>query len=277
VLNPDAVGTATAPVRVEWTADLCLLYALGVGAGTEDLAYTTENTEGVPQRVLPTLPAIHGAGTAHFAGIGQFDWAQVVHARQALELHAPLRVGTVAEVTTTITGMLDKGSAAILQTRTSGVRPGTGEPLFAADSEVYLGGAGGWGGLRGSREPVAAPAGEPDHVVRFATRADQALLYRLVGDRHPLHSDPGFAAAAGFRRPILHGLCTYGFAGRALLATVAGGEPDRLRRLEARFAAPAEPGEDLVVEIWAGADARFQVRTGAGVLVLADGRCRVDR
>jgi len=274
MLDPRAVGTSTSEVRVVWTADACMLYALGVGAGVADLAFTTENTEGRPLRVLPTMPALYGAGTEHFVGIGEFDWARVVHARQRLTLHAPLRPGGEADVTTTITGMLDKGNAAILQTTTAGVDPTTRRPIFTGESEVYLGGAGGFGGERGHRAHLADPDRAPDHTVAYQTTAEQALWYRLSGDRHPLHSDPGFAAAAGFRIPILHGLCSFGFAGRALLAAVAGGEPDRLRMIEARFAAPAEPGDELVVEVWEGSDAAFRVRTGAGAVVLADGRYR---
>ncbi len=274
MLNPDAVGITTSPARVEWTSDFCLLYALGVGAGPAELAYTTENTTGLPQRILPTLPVVHGAGTEHFAHIGEFDWSRVVHARQRLDLHGGLRVGDVVDVATTITGMLDKGSAAILQTRTTGTRPGSDRPVFTSDSDVFIGGAGGWGGERGRRDSAPEPTRQPDHVRSYHTRPEQALLYRLVGDRHPLHSDPGFAAAAGFRRPILHGLCTFGFAGRALLALVAGDEPDRIRGMEARFVAPAEPGNELVVEIWTGKETLFRVRTGSGTVVLTDGRCR---
>jgi acyl dehydratase len=129
---------------------------------------------------------------------------------------------------------------------------------------AYIRGEGGWGGDRGpSGNPNEAPDRAPDHKVDLQTRTDQALLYRLSGDRNPLHSDPAFAALGGFDRPILHGLCSYGFTGRALLHTLCGSDPARFQHVEARFAAPVLPGDALTVNMWV---------TGEGEAVFATSR-----
>jgi acyl dehydratase len=141
---------------------------------------------------------------------------------------------------------------------------------------VFIGGAGGFGGERGPAEDDEPLTSKPDHTVTYATRADQALLYRLSGDRNPLHSDPTYAQRAGFERPILHGLCTYGFAGRAVLHAAAGGDPDRVRSVSTRFAKPVYPGDALHVDLWNAADGvRFRVRTDADVVVLDRGRATI--
>ena len=133
---------------------------------------------------------------------------------------------------------------------------------------LFLGGEGGWGGDRGPSNDWEAPNRNPDHVVSYATRSDQALLYRLSGDRNPLHSDPTFASAAGFDTPILHGLCTYGFTGRALLHATCGSDPARFAGMAGRFKSPVTPGEVLEVHAWEVDDATvlFQTRVGDRVV-----------
>ena len=121
---------------------------------------------------------------------------------------------------------------------------------------------GGWGGDRGPAATGGEPPDrEPDHRVSYRTRPDQALLYRLNGDRNPLHSDPSFAAMAGFDRPILHGLCTYGFSGRALLHTLCGSDPARFKSMDGRFASPVFPGEELTIEMWVVGEGQCTFRT----------------
>jgi acyl dehydratase len=123
------------------------------------------------------------------------------------------------------------------------------------------------------------PDAPPRTVVRYSTRQDQGLLYRLSGDRHPLHSDPLYAARSGFPKPILHGLCTYGFTGRALLHTYCAGQAARFRAIQARFSAPVFPGEELTVEMWgepADGRAHFQTRAADGRVVLSAGLCEFD-
>jgi acyl dehydratase len=274
-INPDAVGAKGEPVEHAWSSKDCLLYALGVGAGTGELAFTTENTADVPQQVLPTMAVVLGAGAGGaMGGIGSFNPAMLVHGEQAIELHGPIpvqgRVSTVGE----ITGIWDKGKGAVVQMRSVSTDTTSGKPLFTNVSSVFIRGEGGWGGDRGPSGPRNAPPDrEPDHTVTYATSPDQALVYRLSGDRNPLHSDPAFAAMGGFPKPILHGLCTYGFTGRALLHALCDGDPGRFAAMEGRFSSPVFPGEELTVRMWADGDgAVFQTTADDGRVVLDAGR-----
>jgi acyl dehydratase len=281
-LNPDAVGARSEPARRSWTSKDALIYAVGVGAGLDELAFTTENTKGVPQQVLPTMAVVLGAGGGGaFSAVGEINWTMLVHGEQAVELHQPLPVEGEAESVVTVTGIYDKGSGALLTTETVATDVATGQPLFTTRSGAFIRGEGGWGGDRGPSGPRnVAPDRPADQVVAYDTRADQALLYRLSGDRNPLHSDPSFAAAAGFDRPILHGLCTYGFTGRALLHALCGSDPARFRSMEARFSSPVWPGDTLAVSIWETGDgpdgtstAVFQTRRNGDEVVIDAGRC----
>lgn len=284
-LNPDAVGASSKPARRSWTSKDALLYAVGVGAGAVDpldeLAFTTENTKGVAQQVLPTMAVVLGAGGGEaYAAVGEINFTMLVHGEQAVELHRPLPVEGEAESVVTVTGIYDKGSGALLQTETVATDVASGEPLFTTRSGAFIRGEGGWGGDRGPSGPRnVAPDRPADHVVSYATRTDQALLYRLSGDRNPLHSDPSFAAMAGFDRPILHGLCSYGFTGRALLHALCGSDPARFRSMEARFSSPVYPGDTLEVSMWGVGDgeAVFQTRRNPGTdaeqVVIDAGRC----
>ncbi len=162
----------------------------------------------------------------------------------------------------------------MLEITTTATDTTTGEALFSTVMPLFLRGEGGFGGDRGpSGARNQAPDAEPDQVVRDRTGEDQALIYRLSGDRNPLHSDPAVAAKAGFDRPILHGLCTLGFAGRALIAALCDGDASRLRMIEARFSAPVLPGEALSTAVWRTADgsAVFETSGEDGRVVLAAG------
>ncbi len=279
-INPDAVGSKGEPTEHSWTSKDCLLYALGVGAGTGELAFTTENTSSTPQQVLPTMAVVLGAGGFGAMGsVGTFNPAMLVHGEQAIELHGLIPTeGTVSTVSE-VTGIFDKGKGAVVQTRSTSTLTGTGQPLFTNVSSVYIRGEGGWGGDRGPSGPRnLAPERDPDHVARYPTLPDQALIYRLSGDRNPLHSDPEFAALGGFPKPILHGLCTYGFTGRALLHSLCGSDPARFTSMEGRFSSPVFPGEALAVKIWrtGDGDAVFQTCGDDGRVVLDAGRCTFD-
>lgn len=273
-INPDAVGATSAPTEMSWTSKDALLYALGVGAGTDELAVTTENTADTPQRVLPTMAVVLMlGGTGALREIGSFNPAMLVHGSQAIELHGEIPVeGTVTNAGT-ITGIYDKGSGALVVADVVSTDTATGQPMFTNTTSLFIRGEGGWGGDRGPSADKEPPDRAPDHTVTYATRPDQALVYRLSGDRNPLHSDPSFAARGGFDRPILHGLCTYGFTGRALLHTLCDGDPARFRSMTGRFATPVFPGESLTVEIWELGDDRaaFQTKGGDGRVVLDTG------
>jgi acyl dehydratase len=255
-LNPDAIGTQSEPVDVSWDSKDALLYAVGVGAGTDELAFTTENSNGVQQRVLPTFPVVIGWGRAMGSALknaGTFNPAMVVHGTQAVTLDREVPVDGTATLTSSIVAMYDKEKAGIIVTETRAMTDS--EPLYTLRSAIFIRGEGGFGGERGPSGPQNAPPERaPDHEVGYTTLPTQALLYRLSGDRNPLHSDPSFAALAGFDRPILHGLCTYGFTGRALLHALCGSDPARFRHIEGRFASPVLPGDTLTVRAWVTGD-----------------------
>lgn len=278
-INPDAVGSTSDPAERTWTSKDALLYAIGVGAGSIDpfweLEFTTENTKDVTQQVLPTFAVIIGSGGGAMRNIGSFNPAMLVHGEQGIELHRPIPVEGTVRTTSEITGIFDKGSGAVIATRSESVDAGSGEPLFTTTSSVFIRGEGGFGGDRGPSGPKnPAPDRAPDHEVTYGTRPDQALLYRLSGDRNPLHSDPSFAKLGGFDRPILHGLCSYGFTGRALLHTLCGSDPARFRAMEARFTKPVLPGDTLTVKMWVdGDEAFFRTETDRGDVVIDGGRC----
>jgi acyl dehydratase len=251
-LNPDAVGTESEPVDVTWDSKDALLYAVAVGAGTDELAFTTENTNGVAQRVLPTFPVVIGWGagvSSVLRNVGTFNPALLVHGTQAVTLHREIPVEGKATLRSKLAAMYDKEKAAVVVVDTDA--DSDGEPLYTLRSSIFIRGEGGFGGERGPSGPQNVPPDrQPDHEVTYDTLPTQALLYRLTGDRNPLHSDPSFAALGGFDRPILHGLCTYGFTGRALLHAVCGSDPARFQHVEGRFTSPVFPGESLTMRAW---------------------------
>ncbi len=282
-INPEAVGSTSEGNRWVWTADDALLYALGVGAGsadpvTEELAFTTENTAGVTQLALPTFCVIsaHKArgGPSAMAAIGSFDPRMLVHGEQGFVLHRPMPVSGEVTVTDTVTAIYDKGKGAVIVSESRAVLVEDGQPLFDLTSSVFIVGEGGFGGDRGpSGSAATMPETEPDVVIAYQTRPDQALLYRLSGDRNPLHSDKQFSDVGGFPRPILHGLCSYGFTGRALLHGLCEGDPNRFGGMNARFTSPVLPGEELTVRMWHSGEgqARFQTLGGDGRVVIDNG------
>jgi acyl dehydratase len=145
--------------------------------------------------------------------------------------------------------------------------------MFTLRTSLFIRGEGGWGGDRGPSAANPVPDRAPDHEIRDRIQPNQALIYRLSGDRNPLHSDPAFAQKAGFDRPILHGLCTYGFTGRALLKALCDDDPDRFGAMSGRFASPALPGDELLVRIWTLDDgAAFQTERADGNVVFDAGR-----
>jgi acyl dehydratase len=270
-LNHEIVGLDSEPAERSWTESDVLLYALGVGAGQEDalaeLEFTTENSTGVQLKVLPTFGNMIGGGRGR--KLGDFDPAAFVHAEQSFTLHKPLPVAGTSRSVSRVTGMYDKGSAALVVSESSVADAVTGEPLVTIRSSLFIRGEGGFGGSRGPSQDWQMPSGTPDEQVTYRTRTDQALLYRLTGDRNPLHSDPKFAARGGFDRPILHGMCTYGYTGRALLHAVCGSDPARFTGMEGRFTRPVLPGDELTVSVWSGqgGTAYFRTTTSSGPVI----------
>ncbi|MGI9597788.1 MAG: MaoC/PaaZ C-terminal domain-containing protein [Acidimicrobiales bacterium] len=282
-VNPDAVGAKGEPRRASWDADACLLYALGIGAGVadpvgEELEFTTENTQGVDQKVFPTFVVVAGfngtGGRSAMSDAGTWDNRMLVHGEQGINLIRPIPTSGEVDMVDEITGIYDKGKGAVIATKTVATLVEDGEPLYETTSSVFIVGEGGFGGDRGPTDKAnEAPDRSADYEVTYQTRPDQALLYRLCGDRNPLHSDKQFSDVGGFPKPILHGLCTYGFTGRALLHTLCDSNPDRFQAMEGRFTSPVMPGEALTVKVWDDGDGKaiYQTTGDDGRVVLDNG------
>lgn len=274
-IDLDAVGRTAGPVAASWDSKDALLYALGVGAGQDDplseLELTTENSEGVEQQVLPVYAVVVTQKTngLHVPS-GDIDRTKLVHAEQELILHQPLPVEGSAQLSSKVTGIFDKGSGALVSTEIEGVDD-AGKPLFTTRSAAFIRGEGGFGGDRGPSSEWAAPDRAPDHSIQVTIRPDQALLYRLSGDRNPLHVDPKFAAKGGFSKPILHGMCTYGVTARVISRAV-GVDGNSFASIYGRFSKPVLPGETLTVNVWSdGKTHLFQTSDSSGDVVLDRG------
>ena len=275
-LNPDAVGARGDVRSISWASKDALLYAVGIGAGQADLPFTTENTQNTQQVVFPTFAVVAGAGTASpgasaMSQIGTFNFALLVHGSQAITLHRPIPVEAQATTQDKVVAMYDKGKAAVVVMENE-VKSVEGEPLWSTRSAVFIRGEGGWGGERGPSGPQNEPPTDAaaDHEITLQTSLDQAFVYRLSGDRNPLHTDPSFAAIGGFDRPILHGLCTYGFTGRALLGALADNDVTRFHHIEGRFSSPVMPGDALTVRVWRTGDGEAVFTTSVGDRVVID-------
>ena len=275
-IDPTAVGAESEPSTSSWRSKDALLYSLGVGAGMSDptgfeLEFTTENTKDVEQKALPTMCVVLGGGVgganSPLAKIGTYNPALLVHGEQGFTLHKPLPVEATVSSVSRVAGIYDKGKAALVVLESDVTDTADGQPLFTNITSLFIRGEGGWGGDRGPASPPKVPERDADHMVTYPTRSDQALLYRLNGDRNPLHSDPSFSAVAGFETPILHGLCTFGVTGRALLHTRCGSDPARFGSMAGRFKAPVLPGQRLDVDMWVDGDTTlFQTRVGDRVV-----------
>jgi acyl dehydratase len=271
-INPEAVGAKGQPSRRSWTSKDALLYAVGIGAGTDELQYTTENTKDIDQKVFPTFAVIVGGGGIPMKAAGSFNPTLMVHGEQGIELLSEIPAEGEIESVGECTAIYDKGSAAVLEFTSESKNVATGEVLLRTRTSLFCRGEGGWGGDRGPSEKILFPNRTPDRQVSYTTREDQALTYRLSGDRNPLHSDPSFSAMGGFEKPILHGLCTYGFTGRGLLNELCDGEAGRFKSMNARFSKPVIPGDTLTVSMWVdGREALFRTTNQAGDVVIDQG------
>ncbi|MFJ7072899.1 MaoC/PaaZ C-terminal domain-containing protein [Streptomyces sp. NPDC098781] len=242
--------------EISWNSKDVQLYHLGIGAGLpatdpDELRYTLESR----LHVLPSFATVAGAGAPGvISGLSlpgiEVDLARVLHGGQSLTVHRPIPATGTATATHRIAGLYDKGKAAVLVLRTE-VADADG-PLWTNDAQIFIRGEGGFGGDRGPSARLEPPAGEPARTVELPTREDQALLYRLSGDWNPLHADPEFAKVAGFDKPILHGLCTYGMTLKTVVGTLLGGDVTRVRSYDTRFAGVVYPGETLRIRMWPG-------------------------
>lgn len=272
-LDPKAVGLTGTPVRRSWTSKDALLYAVGVGAGVDELQFTTENSQNIEQQVLPTFAVIIGGGGVPMEKAGSFNPAMMVHGEEGFELFRPIPPEGECESVGKLTGIWDKGKGAVIEMESESVLLPSREPLLKVRMSLYIRGEGNFGGERGPSVKAEIPTRTPDFLVTYPTSKDQALVYRLSGDRNPLHSDPSFAKLGGFDTPILHGLCTYGFTGRALLHTLCGGDPKRFKSMDGRFSKPVFPGEALTVSMWVdGKVCTFQTKNPSNDVVIDQGR-----
>lgn len=259
----DATKATSAEPRtteLAWDHKDVQLYHLGIGAGAatpekphpatdpDELRYTLESA----LHVLPSFATVAGGGMALAGGLSapgiEVDLAAVLHGGQTVTVHRALPVSGRATQTSSVPAVYDKGKAAVIVLR-SEVADDEG-PLWTCDTQIFVRGEGGFGGERGPSARLELPDRAPDLSTERAIRPDQALLYRLSGDWNPLHADPEFAKLAGFDRPILHGLCTYGVTLKAVVDTVLGGEVARVRSYTTRFAGVVFPGETLRIRQW---------------------------
>ncbi|MFI6056784.1 MaoC/PaaZ C-terminal domain-containing protein [Streptomyces sp. NPDC051286] len=260
-----AIAADPRTTEIGWDHKDIQLYHLGLGAGIpatdpDELRYTLESR----LHVLPSFATVAGAGMGVVGGLSSpgidVDLAAVLHGGQTVRVHRPIPVKGRAVQTSKVAAVYDKGKAAVLVLRTEAADDEG--PLWTNDAQIFVRGEGGFGGERGPSERLALPDRAPDRVVERTIRKDQALLYRLSGDWNPLHADPEFAELAGFDRPILHGLCTYGMTLKAVADTLLDGDVARIGAYRTRFAGVVFPGETLRIRMWAG-DGRVQVAVTA--------------
>ncbi|MEV7723964.1 MaoC/PaaZ C-terminal domain-containing protein [Streptomyces sp. NPDC087917] len=239
--------------EIGWGHKDVQLYHLGLGAGLpandpDELRYTLESK----LHVLPSFATVAGSGMAMMGGLAapgiDVNLAAVLHGGQSIELHRPIPVQGQATTRAKVAAVYDKGKAAVIVLR-SEVADADG-PLWTSDAQIFVRGEGGFGGERGPSVREDLPERAPDRVEERTIREDQALLYRLSGDWNPLHADPEFAKLAGFDKPILHGLCSYGMTLKAVVDTALDGDVSRVRAYRTRFAGIVFPGETLRIRMW---------------------------
>jgi acyl dehydratase len=280
---PDILELRTPPQRWKWDERDCILYALAMNMGCHpddrrSLPFVYESD----LRVLPTFPTVLAwIAAPTFAQLGA-DPVTALHGGQKIEIHEPVKVPLEVAVQGQVVDVFDKGPGrgAVIVTRHVISAAEDGRALATLTTTCFARGQGGCGGSpHRPPAPHPVPARRPDHIVDVSTRADHALLYRLTGDRNPVHCDPAVARAAGFERPILHGLCGFGLTARAILETYADLDPERMVSHEARFSAPVTPGQTLNVEMWRdGEEVSFQARLqGTARIAIATGRCLLRR
>ncbi len=286
IYYPDILNQPSAARAFSYGDKEVMLYALGIGLGADplderELPFVYERG----LKVVPTAATVLASGAAARDGasveappghrVSDINYLMVVHGEQKIELHRPLPAAGAFTAASRTVGAYDKGrekGAVVIQETVW--TDAAGEAVATLTGSMFARGDGGFGGpSEGAPAPHPTPTRAPDLSLDFATRRDQALLYRLNGDRNPLHADPEFARLAGFERPILHGLCTYGITCRAILAGITGFDPEPILSHQARFSAPVFPGDTLTVDLWRdGKEIAFEARvTARGVTVIKNG------
>ncbi|MGF6999353.1 MaoC/PaaZ C-terminal domain-containing protein [Paraburkholderia sp. GAS32] len=266
--------------QFSWTERETMLYGLAIGMGGDpldrrELPFVYE----VGLLAVPTFAAVAAWG----AGISPeqigVDRGKTLHGEEGLIVHKPIPVQGRVVADSRVVAVYDKGKGkgAVIQRETVLRDPQTKEPLATLTRTAFARADGGFGGPTDSRTGNGGPARRPDLTIELQTRRDQALLYRLCGDRNPLHADPEVARAAGFEVPILHGLCTYGMACRAVMQAFCDYDPARIREFSVRFSAPVFPGDLLTVDLWREADdVWFEVGVRSrDVTVIRNGRAKL--
>jgi acyl dehydratase len=256
-----------------------MLYALGIGfmrdpMNKDELPFVYENG----LKTVPTMASVIGWGGGNIMARSGINYLMVVDGERRITLHKTLPDTAEVLIDQRVLGVFDKGKdkGAVLVTESVARDKATGEKLYTMTGSTFARGDGGFGGPKdGAPEPHPIPARAPDLVHEADTRPDQAFLYALSGDRNPLHRDPAVAKMAGFPRPILHGLCSYGTACRSLISTVCKYDPTKIKQFDVRFSAPVFPGETIVTEIWVDGNVvsyRSKVKE-RDVVVLNNGKC----
>jgi acyl dehydratase len=277
IAYPAILDLKTEGQSFAWRDRETMLYALGIGMGSDplnmdELPFVYENN----LKAVPTLATVvaWGAGPMGKTGI---NYLMVVHGEQSVTFHKPMPTEAEIIADSRIAGAYDKGpgKGAVIYTETVIKDAKSGEPIATLLGSTFARGDGGFGGPSdGAPAPHEVPSRAPDQSIDIPTRPDQALIYRLSGDRNPLHSDPAIATAAGFPRPILHGLCTYGITCRAVLQTYADYDPAKIKSHAVRFSSPVYPGETITVDMWKDGDTvSFEARVKArDVTVIKNGK-----
>jgi acyl dehydratase len=259
-INPDlAIGADLGSRTFTWSSSDVLLYHLGIGAGSRPgdnldpkaLRYTLDDAN---LQVLPSFgivaPSFHETDPPSLDLPGcDINLAQVVHGAQEISVNGPLPTSGEATLSVRISDVWDKGKAAVIWQEGVAV-DATGKELWTVRSSMFVKGEGGWGGNRGESTAVTIPDRKPDADTTYDVTPAQAMLYRLCGDRNPLHADPAFAQGAGFPAPILHGLCSYGIVLRTVTDELLGGDAAAVKAFSARFAGVVFPGETIRVQAW---------------------------
>ncbi len=264
-IDPDRVMAATiADTAHSWDADDVILYHLGIGAGVPptdpaELAYTYE----AGLKVLPTFATIPMFGSMmNILNLDGLDInpAMILHGEQTVDIHSSIPTDASVTNRARVVDVYDKGKGAIVVLEIVSA-DSTGHDLFTNTVSIFVRGEAGFGGPQGPEPTNEPPERDPDHVFESSTIPQQALLYRLSGDKNPLHADPAFAAFGGFDRPILHGLCSYGIVCKAVVDGVLDGDVTAVSRFAARFAGVVFPGETIVTRVWEGDRLIIEART----------------